>query len=176
MRSRAAIRYSKAIFQVAADANNLSNVKKDMDSIILAQQSSDDFKNLLNNALIKYSDKKQIISSLLLDINDMTSNLIDLLITNKRLSILYDIAVGFNETFNQKNNIAKATVITAIPISEEIRSEVLNKIKTLSNKSIEIENIIDKTILGGFILRFESTEYNAGFSQKLNKLKSELIQ
>ena len=40
----------------------------------------------------------------------------------------------------------------------------------------EIENIIDKTILGGFILRFENTEYNASFSQKLNKLKSELIQ
>ena len=108
--------------------------------------------------------------------NDDTSNLIDLLIKNKRLSIMNDVAVGFNEIYNQKNNIAKATVVTAIPISEEIRSEVLNKIKTLSDKSIEIENIIDKTILGGFILRFESTEYNAGFSQKLNKLKSELIQ
>ena len=176
MRSRAAIRYSKAIFQIATESNSLSMVKKDMDAIIITHKSSSDFKNLLKNSLISYADKKEIIANILLDMSDDTSNLIDLLIKNKRLSIMNDVAIGFNEIYNQKNNIAKATVITAIPISEVVRSQILNKIKTLSEKSVEIENIIDKTILGGFILRFENTEYNASFSQKLNKLKSELIQ
>ena len=176
MRSRAAIRYSKAIFQIAEESNSLSNVKDDMDSIILAYKSSDDFKNLINNALINYSDKKEILSIVISKINEKTNNLIDLLITNKRLPILYDIANGFNDIYNQKNNVAKATVVTAIPISDKIKNQVLKKIQTLSNKSIEIENIIDKTIIGGFILRFENTEYNASFLQRLNKLKTELIQ
>ena len=109
-------------------------------------------------------------------INEKTNNLIDLLIANKRLSILYDIANGFNDIYNQKNNVAKATVVTAIPISDKIKNQVLKKIQTLSNKSIEIENIIDKTIIGGFILRYENREYNASFLQRLNKLKTELIQ
>ena len=78
--------------------------------------------------------------------------------------------------YNQKNNVAKATVVTAIPISDKIKNQVLKKIQTLSNKSIEIENIIDKTIIGGFILRYENREYNASFLQRLNKLKAELIQ
>jgi len=43
MRSRAAIRYSKAIFQIAEESNNLSNLKDDMDSIISAHKSSEDF-------------------------------------------------------------------------------------------------------------------------------------
>ena len=58
MRSRAAIRYSKAIFQIAEESNNLSNLKDDMDSIISAHKSSEDFKNLINNPLINHSDKK----------------------------------------------------------------------------------------------------------------------
>ena len=86
-----------------------------------------------------------------------------------------DIANGFNDIYNQKNNVAKATVVTAIPISDKIKNQVLKKIQTLSNKSIEIENIIDEAIIGGFILRFENTEYNASFLQRLNKLKTELI-
>ena len=176
MRSRAAIRYSKAIFQIATESKSLSMVKKDMDAIITAHKSSNDFKKLLKNALISYADKKEIIVNILSNMNDDTSNLIDLLIKNKRLSIMNDVAVGFNEIYNQKNNIAKATVVTAIPISEVVRSQVLNKIKTLSDKSVEIENIIDKTILGGFILRFENTEYNASFSKKLMELKTELIK
>ena len=176
MRSRAAIRYSKAIFQIAEKSNNLSNLKDDMDSIISAHKSSDDFKNLISNPLINNSDKKEILSIVLSKMNEQTSNLINLLIANKRLSILYDIAHGFNDIYNRENNIERATVVTATPISEKIKNQVLKKIQTLSNKSVETENIIDKTIIGGFILRYENREYNASFSQRLNKLKSELIQ
>ena len=108
--------------------------------------------------------------------NEKTNNLIDLLIANKRLSILYDIAHGFNDIYNQENNIARATVVTATPISDKIKNQILKKIQTLSNKSVEIENIIDETIIGGFILRYENREYNASLSQRLNKLKTKLIQ
>ena len=50
MRSRAAIRYSKAIFQIATESKSLSMVKKDMDAIIAAHKSSNDFKKLYNRA------------------------------------------------------------------------------------------------------------------------------
>ena len=176
MRSRAAIRYSKAIFQIAEESNTLSNIKGDMDSIISAHESSEDFKKLINNTLINYSDKKEILSIVISKMNEKTNNLIDLLIANKRLSILYDIAHGFNDIYNQENNIARATVVTATPISDKIKNQVLKKIQTLSNKSVEIENIIDETIIGGFILRYENREYNASLSQRLNKLKTKLIQ
>jgi|TARA_B100000678_G_scaffold43648_2_gene33465 F-type H+-transporting ATPase subunit delta len=176
MRSRAAIRYSKAIFQIAEESNSLSNIKGDMDSIISAHESSEDFKKLINNTLINYSDKKEILSIVISKMNEKTNNLIDLLIANKRLSILYDIAHGFNDIYNQENNIARATVVTATPISDKIKNQVLKKIQTLSNKSVEIENIIDETIIGGFILRYENREYNASLSQRLNKLKTKLIQ
>ena len=176
MRSRAAIRYSKAIFQIAEESNSLSNIKGDMDSIISAHESSEDFKKLINNTLINYSDKKEILSIVISKMNEKTNNLIDLLIVNKRLSILYDIAHGFNDIYNQENNIARATVVTATPISDKIKNQVLKKIQTLSNKSVEIENIIDETIIGGFILRYENREYNASLSQRLNKLKTKLIQ
>ena len=63
MRSRAAIRYSKAIFQIAKESNNLPNIKDDMDSIISAHESSEDFKKLINNTLINYSDRKEILST-----------------------------------------------------------------------------------------------------------------
>ena len=147
-----------------------------MDSIISAHESSEDFKKLINNTLINYSDRKEILSTVISKMNEKTNNLIDLLITNKRLSILYDIAHGFNDIYNRENNIERATVITATPISDKIKTQVLKKLQKLSNKSVEIENIIDETILGGFILRYENREYNASFSQRLSKLKSELIQ
>ena len=112
----------------------------------------------------------------MINMNEVTNKLIGLLIANKRLSILNDVALSFNEIYNEKKNIAIATVITATPISDDIRKKALSKIKLLSDKSVEIKNIVDENILGGFILRFENTEYNASFSKRLMQLKTELIK
>ena len=40
----------------------------------------------------------------------------------------------------------------------------------VTNKEITLENIVDETILGGFILRVGDKQYNASVSDKLNKL------
>ena len=66
--------------------------------------------------------------------------------------------------------MTKAIVITALPISMEIKSIVLDKIKSISNKKVEIKNIIDASILGGFILRFEDQEYDASMISKLKNI------
>jgi F-type H+-transporting ATPase subunit delta len=69
----------------------------------------------------------------------------------------------------------KAVVVTAVPITDSIKQTVLLKINSISIKKVEINNIIDKNILGGFILRFDGKEYNASLSNKLQKIKKELI-
>jgi len=50
---------------------------------------------------------------------------------------------------------------------------VLNKVKELTRKEVTLENIVDESILGGFILRVGDKQYNASISNKLNNLKKE---
>ena len=97
-----------------------------------------------------------------------------MLIKNKRLSIFVDVANSYKSLYEQSNNMTKAIVITALPITEDIKQSALNKINYISNKTVAIHNIIDKNILGGFILRYEGKEYNASLSNKLQKIKKEL--
>jgi len=60
-----------------------------------------------------------------------------------------------------------------VPITEDIELKVLAKIKELSNKAVTVKNIVDESILGGFILRVGDVQYNASVASKLNKLKRE---
>jgi F-type H+-transporting ATPase subunit delta len=50
----------------------------------------------------------------------------------------------------------------------------LAKIATLSDKKITIENIVDASIIGGFILRIGDKQYNASVANRLQVLKREL--
>tara|TARA_Y100000994_G_C15364876_1_gene306479 strand:- start:6 stop:536 length:531 start_codon:yes stop_codon:yes gene_type:complete len=174
MQSRAAIRYAKAIYDIACEENFINEVYKDMNFIKQLYGDSLDFKNLLSNSQINYQDKKKAILSLIEKSNSITEKLIDLLIHNKKVSIIGDVAISFIQLYNKHNEIKEATVITASPINDDLKSMVFSKINISDSKSISLTNIIDSSIIGGFIIRFDGKEYNASVKQNLNNLKKEL--
>ena len=173
--SRAAVRYAKAVFSLANESDMSSKVYDDMLFYINFCSNDKSFSDMLANSVINTKAKQDIILSLNTQTCDLSKDLIGLLIKNKRLSIFVDVANSYKSLYEQSNNMTKAIVITALPITEDIKQSALNKINYISNKTVAIHNIIDKNILGGFILRYEGKEYNASLSNKLQKIKKELI-
>ena len=70
-------------------------------------------------------------------------------------------------------NIEIAKVTTAVPITKELEDQVLAKILKLTGHDASIENYVNPTLLGGFILRVGDLQYDASISNHLNKLKKE---
>ena len=138
-------------------------------------RDSSDFKNLLSNSIIDNFDKKKAILSLLEKNNSITEKLLDLLIHNKRDAIISDIASCFIQLYNKNNNIKEAIVVTASPIDKDLEKKVLSQIKIPAAKSINLINLVDSSIIGGFIIRYDGKEYNASIKQNLKNLKTELI-
>ena len=106
--------------------------------------------------------------------SDLTDKLFDLLIYNKRVSLLADVAISFVDLYNKYNNIKEATVITASPINSDLQSQILSKINFADIESIRITNEVDPEIIGGFIVRYDGKQYNASVKQNINNLKKEL--
>ena len=174
MQSRAAIRYAKAMYDIANEENSINEVYKDMNFINELSSGSLDFKNLLSNSQINFQDKKKLILSLINQSNALTEKLIDLLIHNKRVKIIGDIASSFIQLYNKHNNIKEATIITASPINNQLESKILSMINIKDAKSVNLTNVVNPNIIGGFIIRFDGKEYNASVKQNLNNLKTEL--
>ncbi|MFP4844619.1 ATP synthase F1 subunit delta [Winogradskyella sp. PE311] len=171
--SRAAIRYAKAVLSLATDNKSAEVVNGDMKSITNAISQSEDLSQILQSPVVRSSDKKAVLTSVFKDANVATTNLIDTLISNKRLALLNDVAASFTQLYDQMRGTQVATVTTAIPLSTDLKTKVLAKVKELTGKEAEVENIIDESILGGFILRVGDIQYNASIANKLDKLKRE---
>ena len=56
----------------------------------------------------------------------------------------------------------------------DLKTKVLAKIATFSNKNVTIDNIVDPSIIGGFIIRIGDMQYNASIANRLQVLKREL--
>ena len=171
--TRAAIRYAKAILEMSQANNNTVNVTKDMTSIVNTVKESKELKNFLQSPIIKVEIKYASLEQIFASAQKETKGLFQLLLANKRFELLPTIASDFKALVNELNGVEIAKVTTAFPITADLETKVLAKIKEFSNKSITIENIVDESIIGGFILTMGDQQYNASVSSRLQNLKRE---
>ena len=172
--SRAAIRYAKAILETAVSNGKADAVNQDMKMILVTVNSSSELREFLISPVVKPASKFTAISEIFANVQSDTTALFRLLLENKRFEILEGVAHQYNAQHDVLNGIEVAKVTTAFPITAELELKVLAKIKEFSSSKIALINIVDPTIIGGFILRIGDKQYNASVANSLQALKREL--
>ena len=171
--SRAAIRYAKAILDLAVENKATDAVEKDMRSIVATIADSNELKDALASPVISGSAKKEVLSKIFTGSHAITEGLTTMLVDNKRVDILNEVAIKFI-ILNEKlkgNDVAYVT--TAVPMTDAIEKKVLKQVTALTGNKVTIQNKIDESIIGGFVLRVGDLQYDASVANKLNNLKRE---
>ena len=171
--SRAAIRYAKAILETAVSSGKANQVNEDMKSIIAAVDSSADLKDFLASPIIKSDLKMNALTEVFGSVQAETKSLFRLLQENKRFEILAAIATQYNTQYDEMNGVEVANVTTAFPMTADLEAKILAKAATISTKKLTIQNTVDPSIIGGFILRIGDKQYNASVANRLQELKRE---
>ncbi|MBQ0117679.1 MAG: ATP synthase F1 subunit delta [Flavobacterium sp.] len=171
--ARASIRYAQAILDIANAKNNASEISKDMETIATAVKDSSELAEFLDSPVIKAEVKLSALSEIFASVHADTKSLFRLLLENKRFQILPEITEKYKELYDEARGIQVATVTTATALTPELEGKVLAKIKEISTKNISIVNVIDPSIIGGFVLRIGDQQYNASVASRLQQLKRE---
>lgn len=174
MSTRAAIRYAKAVLDQANHAKISEVVFGDMKSIQETLAGSKELRVVLQSPVVKAEDKKQALIQIFEKNSDVTKGLIQILSSNKRINLLGSVAGAYVDLYNNSKGVKVATVITAVAITPEIQATVLSKVKEMTgSENVTIDNTIDDSIIGGFILRVGDLQYNASIANQLGNLKRE---
>ena len=96
--------------------------------------------------------------------------------TNNRMELLGGTCEQYIELFAAQKGEVKAIVITAIALTAELKQQVLQEAKKLSDKKAILENKIDPSIIGGYILKIGDMQYDASVSNQLNTIKTTLTK
>jgi len=173
--TRAAARYAKAMLEVSGQKGNAEAINSDMILISESVSQSEDLKVFLVNPVISDEIKLNALLEVFANVDQSTKELFKVLKENKRFEILGSIALEFQKQYEALKGIEKVVVTTAIPMDAALESKVLSKVQSLApGKQIIISNVVDSTILGGFILKMGDKQYNASIANQLQVLKREL--
>ncbi|WP_196885653.1 ATP synthase F1 subunit delta [Aureivirga sp. CE67] len=169
---RVALRYAKAIAGVAAEKNATTEVYNDMKLIVETINESTDLRTLLKSPLLHSNDKKAALEAIFNGkVNQVSLDLMQLLIENKRIDILDIIAERYISLADTLAGKQEATVTTAVALTAELEAQILAKVKEITGNEATLVSIVDPEVIGGFILRVGDVQFDATVASKLKALK-----
>ena len=169
---RAASRYVKSLLTLAEEQKVLDQVHGDMQLLDSVCKSNNDFRLMLKSPIIKHDKKLSILEAIFKSkVHKLTMAIITILTEKNREPLLPAIASEFHHAYNVHKGIQKASITTTVPMDASTKAEIEAIVKKLSNKGqVEIEQKVDASLIGGFILNVGDRQIDASVKTKLKAL------
>lgn len=173
--NRAAQRYAAALLELAKEAKATTQVAEDARLIVETVVQNPGLKALLKSPVIQTENKKKVLEEVFSKAAKPTQNLFAVLAANSRFELLSLIMQSYNELLDAENGFVNAEVITAVPLTDALRTKILVKVKSISGKEGKLTEKVEPAIIGGFILRVGDLEYNASILNQFETLQTQLV-
>jgi F-type H+-transporting ATPase subunit delta len=177
MPSRAsAARYARALFDVALKESDPVQVERDLTSFADLMSSNAELHSALTNPAVPASAKRQIVDALGTRLNAASParKLLLLLADRDRLGIVPDLLAVYRERLMEHQQVVRAEVTTAAPLSPERMVQIEQKLAALTGRNVNMTTSVDPAIIGGVVTRIGSTVYDGSIATQLAKLKEKL--
>lgn len=174
-------RYASSLLSLAREKGLADEVQADLMGIKKAYDESAELRSFLKSPVINIHTKKAAIEKAFEGkLSKLTILFLEKLVDARREMYIAEIADSYTHSYKTIKGIVTATVTTAAPMNEKIRAEVTNIIKNnkefINASSIEIEEKIDKNLIGGMIISVGDKQVDASFSRKIAEYKMAFSQ
>jgi F-type H+-transporting ATPase subunit delta len=172
---RLAARYAKSLLDLALEKNQLEAVYQDMQYISRLTQESPELVRILKSPVIQGEKKEKILNALTGDkLGNIVHSFNRLLAKKGREANIPEIAAAFIRQYKDYKDIHIVSLTTAIPVSEEVKAAIVNKIRTAAGmKTVELKTSVNPGIIGGFIIEVDGRLIDASILYDLNTVKKQ---
>ena len=168
--------YGDALFAVASEEGRMDEFFEAAVGLTEVLRTNEDFGKLMSHPKIMQEDKVKIIEETFDGrIPKEMLGLMTLMVTKRREEDFLAVFDYFVELVKEEKKIGKADVKTAIPLSNEQKTAIEEKLlATTKYESFEMNYEVDASLIGGMIVRIGDRVIDSSIQTKLNNLSREL--
>ncbi|MBI4180979.1 MAG: ATP synthase F1 subunit delta [Chloroflexi bacterium] len=166
-------RYSQAIFEIALEKKELDKWQSELKKIAdLARNSA--LMAAMENPKFPFNDKVKLLSEQLGDVNQLTLNLVYLLVAKGKLSLIGKITEEYQRLLDSHRGIEQADVLTTVPLNDTDKLKLAERLGAISGKKVVIKAEVDSRIIGGIVAKIGGKLLDGSIRNRLETLKREL--
>jgi F-type H+-transporting ATPase subunit delta len=170
-------RYATAFAEVVTAAKlSTDAIDGQLSDFLATWNASPELRTFFVNPAVSAVQKVAILDKLnaKLAMQKELRNLIAVLIDNDRIGHVAEVAAAYRRILQEQLGIRPAEIVTARELSDEERSALVAEVAKMTGAKIDASFTLDKSILGGAVIRIGSTVYDGSVRGRLDRLKEAL--
>lgn len=162
--------YTKAAFEYALDKGNLDQWSTMLSAAAQVVQDST-MAQVLTNPALTYEQKAEVLISVCeQQMDDAGKNFTVLLAENQRLALLPEIALQFARLKAAQEKRVDVDLTTAFPLDDAQQQKLAQALSTKLGREVKLTSQVDKSILGGVVVRSDDLVIDGSIRARLAKL------
>lgn len=172
-------RYAKALFKTAQEKNQAKEIYGIMQNLADSFASQPELQKTVANPFVGVQQKESLLGTAAGKdgSNPLFRDFLKLLIKNRRISFIREIALSYLRQYRLENKIYLVQITSAAPLSREEIERLTSLVQKQlpEGATISLTKTVDPALIGGFSIAIDNTLLDASVKNQLNKLRSNLI-
>ena len=167
--------YALALLETACEDNLQLEICNELNEVLNLFKKNPDYFNIFLSPAVDKEEKKRMLHDVFSnEINSYVLNLLYLLADNKRFAYFEGIVNAYSDALLKMENIVDVTAVTAVRMPDELSEKLKDKLSLMLNKTVRLKNEVDKSIIGGVIIRYDNKEIDNSVKARLDGLKKNI--
>ena len=166
-------RYATALFDLAKEAGQLSEVEQDLGTLKRMLDSSEDLRRLVRSPVFDREVQSKAMASLMAKagLTQLSQNFVGVVTQNRRLFALRDMIVAFNGLIAKHRGEVSAHVTSAQALNGDQLDKLKAALKHVVGRDVKMTTDVDEDLLGGLVVKVGSRMIDTSLATKLSSLQ-----
>jgi len=178
MSSKAALRYAKALFALGKEAQSLSTLRAEVDTLVGLLAENSELRETLLTPLHPADERKGVLSEVANRgaLSPLLKNFTAYLIDRRRLIDFPEIADEFNRLADEDEGLLTAKVRSASPLDVEREQRLQRALSERTGRRVRLDIELDPTLIGGAIAKVGDLVIDGSLRTQLGQLRANLMK
>lgn len=159
--------YAKALFELSGE--------QEEQNIIAAEQllqEHPDYRRMLDCGMLSAKETDALITEAFGD--SVTSSVLKMMARKRQLYLWEDFTAEMGILLDKHRNVLRAKVVTARPLSEQLKEKLIFALNQKTGKNIVLEITEDPTVLGGISIQADGLFWDGTLREQLHQMSTVL--
>ena len=169
------MRYARALLKYAMEQGAEDVIYGNMSQLVHTIDKVKELPVLLRAPILSAEERVRLIC-VVVDGGEVFERFASLIVKEEREELLFFIAHAYMTIYRKAKGVLSVSFTTTKPMSESLRTKVEKLIGEVCGAKVELNNVVDDSIIDGFIYKADSIRVDASVRRQLCDIRNGLVE
>ena len=167
--------YGSALYQLAAEEHCEDAVLEGLSLAVGAFAEQPGYLKLVQNPALPAPRRLGLLDEAFGGVHPYVLNFLKILCEKSALGLAGGCLAHYRALLYEARGILPVQAVSAVPLTDEQKAALAEKLGAKTGLTVELENLVDPSLMGGVKLRYEGRELDGTASGRLAALRRALL-